>query len=341
MNLGLKMYEEFQKIKESVLLETSEKLKSLLPENFKTKYLEDVTKRDLNYNYDHLAISFSYNDKTIFLKYLKWLKILFENYNLNFEGVLASYEVLLDTFKNYLDKDAIENLEKIYNDSIREIEKIEEEKITTKFKDYFDEFLNYSLKMDKDKAFELINSLLKKGIDIKDIYIEIFQKTLYKIGELWQTNKITVAHEHYVTNLIQWIISRIYKEFITYNPNAPKIVVICCENELHELGARMVADFFEFDGMDSIFIGSNTPIDATIKFIKDKDFKYFALSTTLILNLPNLQKLIEQIKGIKDDAKIIVGGRGIINKSIAEEIGADGYGYDASQAVNLIRGFIN
>lgn len=272
---------------------------------------------------------------------MNWLKILFDSYSLKFEGVLISYEVLLDIFKNYLDKDIIEKLEKIYNDSLREIEKIEEEKITTKFEDYFDEFLNYSLSMNKDKAFDLINNLLKKGIDIKDIYIEIFQKTLYKIGELWQKNKITVAHKHYVTNLIQWIISRIYKEFITYNPNAPKIVVICCENELHELGSRMVADFFEFDGMDSIFVGSNTPINATIQFIKDKDFKYFALSTTLMLNLPNLQKLIEKIKSIKDDAKIIVGGRGVINKSITEEIGADGYGSDASQAVNLIRGFIN
>ncbi len=56
----------------------------------------------------------------------------------------------------------------------------------------------------------------------------------------------------------------------------------------------MVADFFEFDGMDSIFIGSNTPIDATIQFIKDKDFKYFALSTTLTLNLPNLHNLIKK-----------------------------------------------
>ncbi len=46
------------------------------------------------------------------------------------------------------------------------------------------------------------------------------------------------------------------------------------------------------------------------------------------------------MKSVKNDAKIIVGGRGVINKSIAEEIGADGYGSDASQAVNLIRGFI-
>ncbi len=169
MILGLKIYEEFKNIKEVVLLETSEKLKNLLPENFKTKYLEDITKRDLAYNYDHLAISFSYNDKTIFLKYLNWLRILFDNYKLKFEGVLVRYELLLEIFKKYLDKETIENLEKIYNDSLREIDKIEEEKITTKFEDYFDEFLNYSLSMKKDKAFELINNLLKKGIDIKDI----------------------------------------------------------------------------------------------------------------------------------------------------------------------------
>ncbi|MCX8094741.1 MAG: cobalamin-dependent protein [Caldisericia bacterium] len=341
MLFSLRIYEEFQKLKDLVLSETNEKLKTLLPENFKTQYLENVTKRDLNYNYDHLAVSVSYNDRTIFVRYLNWLKILFDNYNLNFKGVLTSYEILLDYIKKYFERDLALKTEEIYNTSLKEYNQIKEEEVKTKLEDYFTDFLNYSLNMEKDKAFELINSLLKKGINIKDIYLEIFQKTLYKIGELWQKNKITVAHEHYVTNLIQWIISRIYREFLTFDPYAPKIVVICSQNELHELGARMVADFLEFEGMDTIFIGSNTPIDAIIELIKNKDFKYFALSATLMLNLPNLQKLIELIKNIKEDSKIIVGGRGVLNYSIAKGIGADGFGSDASQAVDVIKSFLN
>ena len=35
------------------------------------------------------------------------------------------------------------------------------------------------------------------GISVKDIYLHVFQSSLYEIGRLWQENKITVAQEHY------------------------------------------------------------------------------------------------------------------------------------------------
>ena len=47
-----------------------------------------------------------------------------------------------------------------------------------------------------------------------------------------------------------------------------------------------------------------------------------------------------QAEGLRDSVKVIVGGAPL-NAKFAEHIGADGYGADATSAVNLCRQFMN
>ena len=41
------------------------------------------------------------------------------------------------------------------------------------------------------------------------------------------------------------------------------VVVTCVGGELHELGARMVGDFFDMAGWDTYFCGADTPHEAS------------------------------------------------------------------------------
>ena len=42
------------------------------------------------------------------------------------------------------------------------------------------------------------------------------------------------------------------------------MVATCIGGELHEIGIRMVADFFEMEGWDTYYLGANTPADAVV-----------------------------------------------------------------------------
>jgi 5-methyltetrahydrofolate--homocysteine methyltransferase len=61
------------------------------------------------------------------------------------------------------------------------------------------------------------------------------------------------------------------------------------------------------------------------------------LTTTMIRMKDTVQAL--QTAGLRDQVKIIVGGAPI-TQHFADEIGADGYAPDASQAVTLARRLI-
>jgi dimethylamine corrinoid protein len=54
-----------------------------------------------------------------------------------------------------------------------------------------------------------------------------------------------------------------------------------------------------------------------------------------------MEGVIQELKkqGLRDKVKVVIGG-GPVSKKYAEDIGADGYGNDAAQAVNLVRSLL-
>jgi len=58
--------------------------------------------------------------------------------------------------------------------------------------------------------------------------------------------------------------------------------------------------------------------------------------------MPEMQNVIQALKerGLRDKVKVMVGGAPVDTK-FAEKIGADGYGEDAAQAVELARKFVS
>jgi methanogenic corrinoid protein MtbC1 len=190
----------------------------------------------------------------------------------------------------------------------------------------------------RQAANTLILDRVKEGLPIQTLYLEVFQPALYKIGMLWQENSITVAQEHYCTAAIQMIMSMLYTRIFKMERNGKTLVATCVGGELHEIGIRMVADFFEMEGWDTYYYGANTPIRDMIETIRDINPDVIAISAAMSFNVATVKDLIREIRvelGEKA-GKILVGGRPFnISKDLWKEVDADGYAVDASQAVSV------
>jgi 5-methyltetrahydrofolate--homocysteine methyltransferase len=64
-----------------------------------------------------------------------------------------------------------------------------------------------------------------------------------------------------------------------------------------------------------------------------------ALLTTTMMNMRLVIQALTEA-GLRQQVKVIIGGAPL-NGAFAEEIGADGYAPDASQAVSLVKGLLN
>lgn len=199
-------------------------------------------------------------------------------------------------------------------------------------------YLDFLLAGKRTEAGELIDKLVEDDVSIKDIYEHIFQKSQYEVGTLWQSNKISVAHEHYCTAATQLIMSQLYPQIFSTDKKGYKLVSCSVADELHEIGIRMVTDFFEMEGWDTYYMGANMPSDNLISAIKEYEADVLAISVTMPLHLEKVETLIKAIrrkKGITD-LKILVGGYVFRTEpGLWKKIGADGSAASAKEAIEI------
>ncbi len=205
-------------------------------------------------------------------------------------------------------------------------------------------YLSALLNKDRVVAEQIINDSLNDNIFIKDIYLSVFQPTQHEIGRLWQHNKISVAMEHYCTAATQFIMTRLYDHVFSTEKNGLSMVATSVSNELHELGIRMVSDFFEMEGWHTYYLGANTPKQGVVDMIKETNANILAISATIYYNIPQVSELIQFIKAQipGDKPKIMVGGNAFnMNANLWKEVNADVYGVNAQDAIIKSKALFN
>ncbi|TYB30695.1 MAG: cobalamin-binding protein [Candidatus Mcinerneyibacterium aminivorans] len=321
-------------------LNINKNLKQNYNEYHKKKCLEDI-KYHLNYLTEALANS----EKDIFSDYALWAKILLNKLGIATETLIENFNIINAVLSNEYslkkNSKAVEYINYAINILVKEEEKVKSF-ITDKnpLKEEASKYLEFILNAKKDKAVNLIMKIAKESTPVREIYLNIFQPVQHEIGRLWHTNKISVGQEHYSTAVTQLVMSRLYS-FILNSDNTKNKTMIAASigEELHEIGIRMVADFFEMDGWNTYFYGANTPNKTIINSIQKVNADIIALSVTIAYHLSELKKLISQIRENKKtkNIKIIVGGY-IFNKTpgLWKKVGADGYAENAQKAIKTV-----
>ncbi|MBU3190508.1 cobalamin-dependent protein [Clostridium bowmanii] len=189
----------------------------------------------------------------------------------------------------------------------------------------YNKFVNLLELEDKENAVNLILSLLEeKKIDIVSLYTDIVAPSLNNMKCDTEQGGVCIWKEHVRSSIIRTIIECCYpyvikeKNKIYKGKNYGKVVVICPVEEHHEIGARIISDFFTLCGFETIFVGSNTPKNEFLKVIDYVNPKYLAISVTSYYNLVAAKATIEKIrKSSNKKLNILVGGHAFRNNPLA------------------------
>jgi len=238
---------------------------------------------DTEYTLTYLAESAYHGEPGLFIDYMKWCKIFFASINLIDEEMFRFFEILGRKLAVMVKDDPDPVLLMIYNSGLETFNSTEPEE-----KSYIDTssplgevasgYIKDLIAGDRRSAVERVMEVQRTGIPIRKIYEEIFKPVMWETGRLWHRGEITVAHEHFITAVTQLSMSQLYPFLFDYqNRKNRAVIVACVPNELHEIGARMIADFFEMEGWDSYFFGANTPTSSIIKAVQDYNVEVLAL----------------------------------------------------------------
>lgn len=159
------------------------------------------------------------------------------------------------------------------------------------------------------RCHTVVTGLLGQGVEIKDLYIDLFQRSLYEVGEMWEHRKISVAVEHMASAITESLLTLVYPAIFSAEHSGKSVVISCVANECHQIGSKMVADFFELHGWHGYFLGANTPKADLLQMIDEKQPQLVGLSLSLTSNLRTLVRTIRDITDRRPDSQIIVGGQ--------------------------------
>lgn len=171
------------------------------------------------------------------------------------------------------------------------------------------EYLAEILAGKRKTSLEIIMDAYRGGYPIPGIYMDVFQESLYEIGRLWESNRITVADEHMGTAITQYVMSNLYQHLEMSDEHRGRLVMTGVQGELHQVGANMVADVLEADGWNALFLGTNVPDEGVIQSIRQHGADLFGISSTMLFNIPKVIHLVESVRNeFGDSIRIMLGG---------------------------------
>ncbi len=205
------------------------------------------------------------------------------------------------------------------------------------------DYLKVILAGKRKTALEMIMDAYRGGYSIPAIYTDVFQETLYEIGRLWESNRITVADEHMGTAITQYVMSNLYQHLEPSDTTRGKAVITGVQGELHQVGANMVADILESEGWDVMFLGTNVPPEGVIQAIRNNGANLFGISSTMFFNLPKVIHLVETVrKEFGEQAPRIMLGGGAFRmlQQLPGELEGCQVALNLREALDLTRRFI-
>jgi 5-methyltetrahydrofolate--homocysteine methyltransferase len=113
------------------------------------------------------------------------------------------------------------------------------------------------------------------------------------------------------------------------------------KGDLHDIGKNLVVMMLEGAGFTVVDLGIDLSVEKVVDKVVELKPNVLGLSALLTTTMPEMRKTIGMLeeKGLRNSVKVMVGGAPVDAK-FAEKIGADGYGKDAADAVQLAKKLI-
>jgi len=172
------------------------------------------------------------------------------------------------------------------------------------------------MNFDQTLFLKTYNNLLSEK-SFKEVFYDIFIPLIQEVGYLWQTNTISVAHEHFISYLIkQKLLINTEKLQIQEPTRTDKVFVLYLpDNEIHELGLMYLNYEIQLNGYKTIYLGETVPIESLKDVKRYFDNIVFICYMTVEPNKSVVNDYIKQIKKevLVDDSRFWVIGRMVEN----------------------------
>lgn len=189
-----------------------------------------------------------------------------------------------------------------------------------------------------DEMEKITNELVAAKVDPVKILEEGVVKGLYDLGDKFEKRKAFIPDLVRGEKGARKCIEILTKLLPPSKTNVSKKVVIGTMLSQHNIGKNLVSTFLSINGFDVVDIGEKKEPWDFYEKAEQVNADMIAVSCIFLPSLTKFPELIDILKQMKvrEKYKVIVGGT-LTSKKWAEENGADGWGFDANEGVQVAK----
>lgn len=189
----------------------------------------------------------------------------------------------------------------------------------------------------------LVKRALDEGVSPEKLIDQAMISGMDLVGQQFSQNIIFVP-EMLVAAVTMKKGLDLIKPLLKSDDAEPKGTIVICtvKGDVHDIGKNLVIMMLEGAGFNVVNLGVDQSVETLVEKVKEIKPDILGLSALLTTTMPEMQRVIESLEesGLRKDIKIMVGGAPV-DTAFAQKIGADGYGKDAAEAVQVARSFFS
>lgn len=192
-----------------------------------------------------------------------------------------------------------------------------------------------------DKARQLAEQALSQGIDPLEAINRGYKPGMDVVGEGFANGDLFIPDLMMSGEAMKAAISALEGELSRRKQQRDvlgKVVIGTVEGDIHEIGKTLVATMLAANGFEVHDLGVDVSAEAFVDKVREVDADVLGLSALLTTTILNQETVILTLKeaGLRDRVKVIIGGVPA-SEEWAQEIGADGYAENATEAVATVK----
>jgi 5-methyltetrahydrofolate--homocysteine methyltransferase len=192
---------------------------------------------------------------------------------------------------------------------------------------------------DDSKVYELTVKAVEEGILPKTILDDGLIAGMNVIGEQFRKHEIFLPDVLLAARAMYAGLDHIKPLFLKEGISSfGRVVLGTVQGDLHDIGKNLVGIMLKGAGFDIIDLGKDVAPETFIETAEREEAAVIGMSTLLTTTTPVMSRIIELLskRGLDGQIHTIVGGAPV-SEELAREIGADSYGYDAANAVEVVK----
>jgi len=195
-----------------------------------------------------------------------------------------------------------------------------------------------------EKARELAEEALRAGIDPLEAIENGFKPGMEVVGEGFDKGELFIPDLMMAGEAMKTAIATLEPELMQRKQARKvlgRVVMGTVEGDIHEIGKTLVATMLAAAGFEVHDLGVDVPAQRFVDAVRDTNANVVGLSALLTTTILNQEVVIQALTeaGLREQVKVIIGGVPA-NPEWAEEIGADAYAENATEAVDVVKGLV-